>query len=458
MASPARTINWYQQRVGKAYVLYPTPGLTEFMAAPESPGRGITSQAIGLTERVFAVIGSALYEVFADGTKTNLGTVASDQYPATMVTNGDGGDQLFITSGNSGYLLDMSTNALTSEVSAVTMGGMMDGYFLALDIATSTLKISDLLDGTAWDPTQFAQRSTAPDPWRAMLVKYPRVWLLGEHTGDLWYNAGTAPFPFAPVPNAQIPFGIAAPFTLKQVGSSVMWLAHNQSGEGQVVEAQGTSPSVVSDEAVEYALSQYPRIDDAVAYSYQEQGHDFYVINFPSAGATWCYDQTEGAWHERATWDATMGEYDAWGPQYHTHAFGKHLVLHAENGSVYEQSIAFATDADGDLIRRMRIPPILRHGQKRIFIDKLELVLETGLGATTGQGSDPQINLEMSFDAGRTWSNVRTRSAGVQGAYNARAEWWNCGSGRNAVPRISVTDPVPWRLIGLEVDYRVGAA
>jgi hypothetical protein len=458
MASPARTVNWYPQRVNDRYVLYPTPGLEEFLEAPETPGRGIASQGLGLDERVFATIGSALYELFADGTSINRGTVTTDQYPATMTTNGDGGDQLFITSGNAGYILDLTTNVLTSEVSAVTMGGMIDGFFVALDIATSTLKISDLLDGTTWDPTQIAQRSTAPDPWRALLVKYPRIWLIGEHTGDLWYNTGASPFPFAPVPNTQIPYGIAAPFTLKQCGSAVLWLTHNQNGEGQVVAAQGVNPDVVSDEALEWALSQYPRLDDAIAYTYQEQGHDFYVLNFPSGGATWAYDMTEGQWHERGSWNATDGVYEVWGPQFHTHAFGKHLVLHAENGSVYDQSVTYATDANGELIRRLRIPPILRNDQKRVYIRQLELVLEAGLGLTTGQGSDPQVNMRLSPNAGKTWGNTRTRSAGVQGAYDTRVEWWNCGSGRNPVPEISVTDPIPWRVIDLLADVQKGAA
>ena len=458
MASPARLVNWYVQTVGNRKVLYPTPGLDEFIEAPETPGRGILSQAIGLVERVFAVIGATLYEVFEDGTRTSRGTVATDQYPASMVTNGDGGDELFVISGNTGYVLNLSTNALTTEVSAVTMGGMMDGFFIALDIASSTIKISDLFDGTTWDGTQIAQRSTAPDPWRAMLVKYPRIWLLGEHTGDLWYNAGTSPFPFAPVPNVQIPYGIAAPFTLKPCGSAVMWLTHNETGEGQVVEALGTQPTVVSTETEHYAWSQYSRIDDAVAYSYQEQGHDFYVINFPSANATWCYDRTEGSWHERAHWNETDGVYEEWGPQYHTHAFGKHLVLHASNGTVYDQSIEHVTDADGGLIRRLRIPPLLQSEQKRVFLDRLQLVLEPGITpVTSGQGVDPQVDMRLSRDAGKTWSNIRSRTAGAQGAYNTRVEWFRCGSGRNPVPEFTVTDPIPWRVIDCLVDARPGA-
>lgn len=455
-------MNLYSQKVmtpkGPEYKLYPTPGLTTFVTAPEVPGRGIYSQSSGLVERTFAVIGAALYEIFADGTKTNRGTVATDQYPATMVTNGDGGDELFITSGDKGYIFTLSTNVLTNPVSDVTMGGMLDGFFLGLDIASSTLKISDELDGTTWDPTQFAQRSTAPDPWRAMLIKYPRVWLIGDQTGDVWYNSGASPFPFVPITGVQIPYGIAAPFSLKVCGPAIMWLTHNSNGDGQVVEALGYAPTVVSTEPIEYAISQYDRIDDAVGYSYQDQGHDFYVLNFPTAGVTWCYDRTEGLWHERGSWDSTAGTFGAWGPQYHALAFGKHLVLHSENGSIYEQSITATTDADGDLIRRMRIPALLSNEQKRLFLDRLQLQVEPGLALSSGQGSDPLAMLRVSGNGGKTWSNERTRSAGAQGDYDAQLIWDRCGSGRNLVPELSATDPIAWRWLDLLADVRAGAA
>jgi len=462
LASPERCLNLYPQRVrtpqGTEYALYPTPGLRSFTSAPESPGRGIFGQTVSHTERAFAVIGAAVYEFFSDGTKTNRGTVATDQYPATMVTNGDGGDELFIISGDTGYVLNLSTNALTSVVSNVTMGGMIDGYFVALDVASSTFKISDLLDGTTWDPTQILQRSTAPDPWKALLVKYPRIWLLGEHSGDVLYNAGTSPFPFAPITGVQIPYGIAAPFSLKAVGPAIMWLTQNQAGNGQVVEALGYAPTVVSTEPVEYALSQYSRIDDAVAYSYQDQGHEFYVLNFPSADATWVYDRTEGLWHERGSLNTETGETSAFGPQYHAFVFGKHLVLHAQTGSIYEQTISVATDADGDLLQRVRIPPLLENEDKRIYIDRLRLKAETGLGLVSGQGSDPQVLLQMSRNGGKTWGNQRSRSAGVAGAYDTRITWHKCGSGMNPVPRFTMTDPIPWRLLDLFADVRRGAA
>ena len=188
VASPEQCMNWYVQRVqtarGVQPVLYPTPGLTTFSTAPESPGRGIATNA----GRAFAVIGPTLYEVFADGTLTSLGTVLTDGNPASMAFNGDGGDELLVCSGDRGDILTLSTNTWTTGVvSNVTQCGMIDGFFVALDVDSSTLRMSALLDGaTSWDATQIAQRSTAADPWKALLVKWPHIWLLGSMTGDVW--------------------------------------------------------------------------------------------------------------------------------------------------------------------------------------------------------------------------------------------------------------------------------
>jgi hypothetical protein len=453
LASPEQCMNWYPQRNQDGrYALYPPPGLTSFVSSPESPGRGLISNG----SRAFAVIGPTVYELFSDGTITSRGTVATGQYPASMAFNGDGGDELLIVSGDTGYILTLSTNVLTTDVSNVTQCGFIDGYFVALDINSSTMRISNLLDGTTWDATQIAQRSTAQDPWKGLLVKFPRIWLFGDHTSDIWFDQGTSPFPMAPIPGVQIPYGIAAPFSATTVGSSVMWLTRNRAGQGQVVESVGYTPRVVSTEPVEFAFRQFSRIDDAIAYSYQHDGHEFYVLNFPAGDQTWVYDKTEQLWHQLGSWNSTTGVFEEWGPQHHTHMFGKHLVLHSANGTIYELNPESYTDADGNVIRRVRVPmiwpnPSLQH---RTYIDRLLVDVEPGLGLTTGQGSDPEIMMSFSKNGGKVFGPERSRKAGKAGKYETRVQWYRCGSGHRMVPKISVSDPIPWRVLGCDADVR----
>src|SRR5262245_39778948 len=149
--------------------------------------------------REFCVIGRSLIEVSAGGTMTNRGNVTNGSTPVTISSNGDGGGQLFITSASQAWLFTLATNTLASVGSMADkadMGDMLDGYFISLARSNSTLYASDLLDGSTWDTgTMFAQRSAAPDPWVTMKVLSRYIWLFGEQTSEVWFDAGNQ-FPF----------------------------------------------------------------------------------------------------------------------------------------------------------------------------------------------------------------------------------------------------------------------
>src|SRR3989442_463029 len=174
IADAERTVNWYLEPLpthGKnAAALYPTPGGQMFLTVSDIGARGLLT----INARTFAVIATGVYELFATNTSTKYGTVTQDNNLATLTTNGATGAQLFLTSGTNGYILNLTTNALSQVLTGTaTMGGMLDGHFIAFDAAIGKIRISNLNDGLTWDPTQFAQRSSAPDNWKAMLVNAP---------------------------------------------------------------------------------------------------------------------------------------------------------------------------------------------------------------------------------------------------------------------------------------------
>ena len=107
-------------------------------------------------------------------------------------------------------------------------------------------------------------------------------------------------------------------------------------------------------------------------------------------------------------------------------------------------------------MRRMRIPPPMFRapGVRRMFVSRMELILESGLGTASGQGSDPQVMLRSSVNA-KTWSDERLASAGAMGEYAAQVVWTRLPSSLKMwVPEITVTDPIPWRIMGAEIDGR----
>lgn len=458
IADQEALINWYVEQMESPgatvrTALYPTPGVEAFATVTELGGRAMFAQA----GRCFAVFGTKLYEIFADGTTTARGTVVDDLNPATIASNGDGGLELFITSGGLGYTYDLTTNILTQTVgvggtqltSAVaSFGGSLYGYFVVFDASDSRFYISGLLDGATWDPTQFAERTIGQDPWVSMYVSsYGQIWLFGGQTTEVWYNNGTSPFPFAPDPSGLLPYGCAAPFSVREAGNQIVWLATTANGGYQVMAAKGFSPQRISTYALENTIASYTTVDDAYGETYNDLGHMFYLLTFPSAQQTWCYDFTTGLWHERGTWIALQNTYDAWRPQWHCFAFNKHLMADRDSGVVYHMDKAFALDVDGLAIRRVRRTPAVFLEHTKLKVPKLEVFLQAGLGTLTGQGVNPQVMLRTSADGGMTWGNERTASAGALGNYTTRCIFRRLGQARNKVFELSVSDPIPWRVL-----------
>lgn len=451
IADQEHTVNKYYEPMESAgastrQALYPMPGVSLISTAASSPGR---ANWFG-NGRQFTVQGTNFNEVSVSGLITLRGTVATDSNPATISSNGDGGGQLFITSGGNGYCFDLTTAVLTQIVSLngqADRGDFLDGYFLALDATTSTMRISDLLDGLTWDPTQFAQRSAAADPWRSMLVLGQYIWLLGELTSEVWYDAGSSPFPFAKHPSGLIPYGIKASFSVAVGEGSIVWLDATRIGERVVRSATGFSPQSVSDYPLNLAFSEYAVVSDAQADTINWLGHVFYLLTFPTENITWVLDLQTGRWVQWGTWIWESNAYVAWRPRHHAMAFGEHRMLDSQTGAIYMLSKDVSTDVDERPIRWLRRPPALSSENLLVLYPGFELDMETGLGTSTGQGFDPQVMLRISRDGGKTWGPEKDRSSGKIGAYSTRVRWDRIGSARRLVLELSGSDPVPTRLI-----------
>lgn len=411
------------------------PGVRVFVTLPTGPIRAL----FDMNGRCFAVGGEVLYEISLApeaawsspttpiGVAVSRGVVATDANPATICTNGDAANQLFITSGNNGYILDLVTNVLTFVVADVLIGGFLNGYFYGLDAATSTLYWSDLNDGLTWDPTNFAQRSLAADQWNTAFSFGSQIWLFGEQTTEVWQVTSDADLPFQPVPGAFLEQGAAAAFSPARLGSSVVWLGQNEQGTARVYRAQGYAPAVISTRSVEYQIGRYTTIADAQTFTYQEAGHEFYVLNFPTANATWVYDATEGLWHTRDFWNTATATSEVARPQSHAHfgSSGVHLVGDRATGTILVQSIELPFDPGGADIRTVRESPHYVNELKEFTCSRLTLNMDVGLGNppvysayyVTVQASHPRNYWRLGERTGTTAADVGTNP--VDGTYSS---------------------------------------
>lgn len=478
-ADAQRCMDWYVENNesgdGKsARVLYPREGLSVFANIPGAQVRGEWT----INGRTFAVIDAKLFEIMANGTSNALGAVSNDGLPVAMIASPQ---QLAVASGGFLYVYYLRivgavpAGTFTAVPPAtfpgpVTHIDLSDGFFVALIASTEQFFASLLYDATVWPALQTKIINTFPDNAVSFIVDHRQLWIFGAKSSEVEFDSGNFPMPFDTAPGGFIEQGCGASFSVVQLDNSVFWIgSRNDQGGGIAWRASGYTPTRVSTHAVETAWASYPTIADARAFSYQNQGHSFWVINFPIAQATWVYDAATGLWHERGFWFAQAGIYQAALPQCHTFNFGKHLVGDRQSGKIYEMSIPtktgggwnFVTD-NGAPIRRMRRAPHISTEQKRIYHSMLQIDLETGLGPMpslldgAGNPRDPMVTLRYSDDGGHTWSNGRDAGCGQAGNYRQRVIFRRLGSSRDRVYELTASDPVPYRIVDAYLEASPG--
>lgn len=536
-ANCQRCINLYPQAdesgAGKnrAYLLS-TPGLVRWADLTAAGAGGVRGTYTASNERLFAVVGSNLFEVSKAGeilgtyalpTEVGTGQVSmtdngrdmmictgpnaywfhftNDGSIATMVIDAGGtgwavGDQFMVNvgTGGTGTIAEVGTGGVATSVTFISGGS---GYVGAMGVATtaslpsvgvglsvtitvlpanSLTQVTDevfqgagacgFIDGyivfnqpgtqifwntwvysTVINPLGFASAEAFPDQLITLLVDHREIWLFSDVHTEVWYDAGGATYPFAEIQGAYISHGIAAAATAVRLDNTVFWLSNDEFGQGIVLRANGYSPLRVSNFAIEQAMQRYPTITDAVAWTYQQDGHSFYVINFPSGNATWAYDAASGMWHERSylgTLAANDGTMNRARPITHSFAFGMHIVGDWETGYLYQMTPSAFAD-DGRQIRRIRRAPYIDNELKRVFFAQFQLDLEVGDGnpgavepvSPPAAPVDPQISLRWSDDGGNTWSNYQTVSMGKSGNYRKRVVWRRLGQSRQRVFEVS---------------------
>jgi len=438
------------------FMLGSTPGLKVFCDLVSGPIKGCYT----VKGRSFFVTGKYLFEVFVDGTFTNLGSVV---FSNSLVSITDNGLQICIVGGDNGYVFTLATNELVQITSDGWNGAdtvtFLDGYGIFNWPGTSKYYISALYDFTTFDPTMVSSVASSTNDVVAVVALHQNVWVLGTQTVEIEYDSGNVNFPFQRIQGAFIEYGCIAPYSVVRAANTLFWLGQDQTGQGSVWMAQGYEPQKISTDAIEFYIQQFVHnLDGASGWSYQEEGHFFYVLNIPGASSTLVYDVTLGQWHERAYFNALTGKYERQRQNCQTFNFNQQLIGDYNSGKIYVQSLNYYDDA-GDLIRRMRVAPHITSNLDYVFYNSFQVDMETGVGVDGIDGSqntDPQLMMRYSNDGGYTWSNEIWMSMGKIGQYKWRARTTRIGRARDRVFEVSCMSNVPVNLLGAVIDAEPG--
>ena len=371
------------------------------------------------------------YGSSATGTFTDVGSIGPISSTGIDIDSND--THVVIVNQPFGWVVDDLTKSLQQITDVDFLGAsdveFVDNFLLFLEPESAVFYGADLGSALSFDALNFATAEGAPDNLVGMKVDHRQVVLFGAKTIEIWENTGASGFPFERAINGFVEIGCLSGRSIAKQDNSLFWLADDYT----IRRLDGATPVRVSTHAIEQSIVR-ATISACRSFSYSQGGHLFYVITFPEV--TWVYDCTTGKWHNRSTYG-----YDYWTAGCHAQAFGLEIVGHTDAATIGTLDPDVYTEWGGTQRAAWQYQTIYAE-DRRVILDRVAVVLEYGVGTTSGQGSDPQLMMDISFDGGMTFDSLPNKSIGPLGNYQYEVDWERCGSAKQITLRGAVSDPV----------------
>jgi hypothetical protein len=459
-----RTVNYYLeinpvQGSGKNQmpaVLLGTPGLTLQWAVTGGQIRGMYTTSNQIT---YIVAGNTVYR-----------TSALTQQPVSIgllntstgyVSIADNGIQVVFVDKQFGYYTTIADNYPTiTEITSVNFYPSntvtyQDGYFIFSQTDTQTLFISDLYS-VNFLPLNTTAKTGYSDDIVGLISNNRQLYIFGEATLEVWYDEGSSgSTPFVRQDGRNSMVGCISAPTIQKLFNTLVWVGTNAEGAAIVYMLEGDQPTRISNHAVELSLQSVTDFTSSTAYTWQHEGHYFYVLNVPGLNTTWMYDLSTQLWTELQTnIGGVEGRHLA---NRHVVMNNVHLVGDYTTGNIYKFDFTNYTD-NGVPITRIRQSPHLSNNLYRTFYKMIEIDFSPGTGLTVGTGNAvaPSVTLQVSTDGGLTFGQPRQAMIGKRGNYYSRARWGVLGSGRDLVFKLTMADPVKFDLLAAFIDFEQG--
>ena len=448
--SSQETRNFYHELVppGKdQYVIKSFPGQKLLGSTSAAEDRGMHQ----MLEVAYRVVGSTLYEVSATGVHTSRGTI-----PGTdRCIIADDGINMFIVADGVVSQYSSATNLVTAVTDPDITGALSIDFInnqFAYTFPLLTV-FSDVGDGSSATSLNAIGAESNPDDLVRDYTFDQILYRFGTRSCENWYNSGVGTPPFDRIEGQIINVGLAAIHSIANTNDFVYWLGSDK----QVYRARGGQERLISTAAISGAIQGYSDVSDAFGEVFTMDDKAVYVITFPAANKTWALAEELGknGWFELSE-GVTDGRYNAGSM---LEVYGKKLVGDRSDGQLYELDFATYSQA-GETWRRRRVIGSINGdalGQKgqRVEMSRMEFIIETGVGLIAGQGEDPQIMVEASYDGGRTWATGTWMKIGRLGEFDIRAEWFSMKSFYDMMVRITTSDPVAFNIYSAAIDLRL---
>lgn len=400
---------------------------------------------------LYVISGNTLFSVDSAGVKTSIGTIAGT---SQCVMTEDGLNLVIACQDGKPYKYDGSTLTQATDIdvpSAATVTYI--NRRVVYDGNNRDVVFADLDSPLIANSLNIASVDAAPDDTLAVCVFNQQLYIFGERSINPYYPTGTGNPPYAPVQNAtNTTLGIKS---INSVSASKNYIYFHGS-DGNIHRMRGAQPQVISPQAVAQEISTYSNQSEGIGSVFSIDGQDFYYLTFPNGGS-WLYNDGRG-------WTQLAHGVDV-DPSIISRIIEVYGAIYAtdrRNGNIYKLDFSTWTN-NGETIYRERSTPkitprALGAPGKRIFINRLTLACQLGVGIMNDQGSNPQIMMDWRNNGKGPWTSERWKSLGALGDGEVEVFWDELGefdaSGREF--RFRISDPIGVNLYSLAIDFDVG--
>ena len=459
-----RVINWIpvvsESPALSQNILLQRNGLSTFADTSNGIGRG--QHVMAAIE--FSVNGTSLLTTSSAGVTTNLGTIAGTK---RVVMADNGTILVIVVPGGNSYVWDGTTLTQITDPDFQVSDTVefYRGFFVFTTTDGKQLFVSNLNQPLIFDALDFGSAEGDPDRIVTQILNHDELTILGSETSEVFKLVGGSGFPLAIIPGAFGEKGAHSKYGTVAFDNTFLFIGGGENEKTAVWRKTSSSNSIkISDNAIDTSIQEFTADEIAEAFwmTYTQRGQLLAILTINSVripGRTFVYNGTASALAGKSVWfEFQTGVTDApWRVNSIVKVYDKFLCGDSIDGRIGFLDKDENKDYGAVMFRQESSQPFDNNGVT-IFAGGFEATFESGVGLTTGQGSDPVVRMDFSDDGARTFGSETSRKIGKIGKYGQRSVWQRQGDFPvSRTVRLTITDPVRANLIRIAADPESGS-
>lgn len=417
--------------------MIPTAGFTRILTnlGGDTEGRGIFYSNV--LSKCVAVIGDLLYS-FTDEHYTLLGRLESLTGRVYFAENGltdkpDNdqdiiGGQVALSDGKNVYIYSLDNTFVkatddSGDPLPFTPGTLVyqNSFFFINDLTSDRIYASELNNAKIFPVLNF---DVISEQTVSCLAFKNLLYVFGTDTTSIFYDNAQEFFPYSQDISRGWEYGCYTASSLASALGTLAWLGNSRDATPSILASNGGTPKQISTPGIDSIIDELSNSQDSDAYMYQEDGHNFYQINFNTDNLSLLYDFTAKKW-SRLTDFKDMVQHPVLKTAYYQKT-NKLLGILKATSEIVEVSLRIFT-YNGNIVPRTIITENFTQLERNYTVNELDLQIEQGENETTSK-----VCFSVSKDRGRTYPIQQVITLGTVGQRRnllrfrrlGTARWW----------------------------------